>query len=111
LREILKAQLPTPAPTVETPASVVNPTFDSYVGPLFASKCTVCHGGSSPQKGLNLSTYASAIKGGNDGPVIIPGDSAGSKLVQVQSGKHFATLSSEELDVVKKWIDAGTPEK
>ena len=111
LREILKDQLPAPAPTPEVPANVDNPTFDAYIGPLFASKCTVCHGGSSPQKGLDLSTYASAMKGAEDGPVIIPGDSAGSKLVQVQSGKHFANLSSEELDLVKKWIDAGAPEK
>jgi nitrate/TMAO reductase-like tetraheme cytochrome c subunit len=110
LREILKDQLPTPAPTSEAPANVENPTFDSYVGPLFASKCTVCHGGSSPQKGLDLSTYASAMKGGDDGAVIIPGDSTGSKLIQVQSGNHFSNLTSEELDVVKKWIDAGAPE-
>ena len=32
-------------------------------------------------KGLNLTTYAGAIKGGKDGPVIVPGDAANSKLI------------------------------
>jgi hypothetical protein len=109
LREILKDQLP-PLPTETVPGNAENPTFDSYAGPLFVAKCTACHGGSSPQKGLDLTTYASTMKGGEDGPVIIPNDSAGSKLVEVQSGQHFATFSDEELDVIKTWIDAGAPE-
>jgi len=109
LREVLKDQLPPPPPE---PAAVDtdNPTFASYVGPLFAAKCTACHGGDAPQKGLDLSTYVGTMKGGEAGPVIIPGDNAGSKLVQVQSGSHFSTFSDEELEVVKKWIDAGAPE-
>lgn len=110
LREILKAQLPPPAPAAPAPTDTDNPTFDSYVGPLFAKKCTVCHGGSAPQKGLDLSTYADTMKGGEDGVVIAPGDSAGSVLVQVQSGQHFATFSADELTLVKKWIEAGAPE-
>ncbi len=111
LREILKDQLPTPTPFASAPINSENPTFDSYAGPLFAAKCTVCHSGSSPQKGLDFSTYASAMKGGDDGAVIKPGDSAGSKLVQIQSGKHFANFSADELAVIEKWIDAGAPEK
>jgi nitrate/TMAO reductase-like tetraheme cytochrome c subunit len=111
LREILKEQLPPPVPAAEASASADNPTFDSYVGPLFAAKCTVCHGSSSPQKGLDLSSYTGAMKGGDDGAVILPGDSAGSTLVKVQSGQHFATFSSDELEAVKKWIDAGASEK
>jgi hypothetical protein len=51
------------------------------------------------------------MKGGDDGAVILPGDSAGSTLVKVQSGQHFATFSSDELEAVKKWIDAGASEK
>ena len=109
LREILQEQLP-PPPTEAAPGDTENPTFDSYVSPLFAAKCIACHGGASPQKGLDLSTYAGTMAGGEDGPVIVPGDSAGSHLVEVQSGQHFATLSTDELEVVKRWIDAGAPE-
>ena len=108
LREILKEQLPPPAPVAAVDTE--NPTFDSYAGPLFATKCAACHGSSAQQKGLDLSTYASAMKGSNDGPVIVAGDSAGSLLVKIQSSPHFANLSADELDVIKKWIDAGAPE-
>jgi len=110
MREILKDQLP---PQPETPPLVPvdgTPTFDANIGPLFATKCTACHGATA-SAGLNLSTYADAMVGSDNGPVIVAGDSAGSKLVQVQSGKHFATLSAEELELVKQWIDAGAPEK
>lgn len=109
LREILQEQLP-PPPAEATPSDPENPTFASYVGPLFEAKCTVCHGSSSPQKGLDLSTYSGVIDGGESGPAIVPGDSAASLLVQVQSGQHFATFSEEELEVIKNWIDAGAPE-
>ena len=51
------------------------------------------------------------MKGGKDGPVIVPGDAAGSKLVEIQSGQHFANLSPEELELVKQWIDSGAPEQ
>ena len=109
LREILKEQLP--PPPVTDAVDTENPTFETYAGPLFESKCAVCHGSSAQQKGLDFSTYANTMKGGDDGPVIVEGDSAGSILVQVQSGSHFATFSDEELEVIKNWIDAGAPEK
>lgn len=112
LREILKDQLPPPAPAAPEPsdADADEPTFDSYAGPLFAAKCGVCHGSSAQQAGLDLSTYANSLTGGDSGPTIVAGDSAGSLLVEIQSGQHFATFSTGELEVIKKWIDAGAPE-
>jgi hypothetical protein len=109
LREILEEQLP-PPPAEAAPVDTENPTFDSYAGPLFTAKCGACHGSETAQKGLDLSTYEGTMAGGDGGPSILPGDSAGSLLVQVQSGSHFATFSDEELDVIKNWIDAGAPE-
>jgi hypothetical protein len=51
------------------------------------------------------------MKGGKDGAVIVPGDSANSLLFQIQSaGKHFANLASDELEIVRQWIDDGAPE-
>jgi len=111
LREVLKDQLPTPEPAPELPTSNGIPTFDNYIGPLVAAKCISCHGDLATA-GMNMLTYAGLMKGGSNGSVIVPGDSANSKLIQIQStGKHFANLNSEELDIVKQWIDAGAPEK
>jgi NapC/NirT cytochrome c family, N-terminal region/Planctomycete cytochrome C len=110
LRSILEAQLPPPKPTA-TPAPVVgNPTFDANIQPLFIA-CTECHNSTSPSANLDLSTYAGVMKGGKDGMVVIPGDSANSLLIKVQTDRHFRNLSTEELALVKQWIDAGALEK
>jgi hypothetical protein len=110
LREILQDQLPTPEPAPELPAPGGAPTFENYVGPLFAVKCAACHG-ELASGGLNLLTYADLMSGGSNGPIVIPGDSAGSVLFRLQSaGEHFANLAPEELAVIEKWIEAGAPE-
>ena len=110
LREILKQQLPAPAPVAPVPNAAGNPTYDSFAGPLFNAQCGTCHG-STGSAGLDLTTYAGVMKGGNNGPVILAGDSANSTLVIVQSGEHFAKFSGEELETIGRWIDAGAPEK
>ncbi len=111
LREILKDQLPPPEPVAEPPAQVNTPTYENYAGPLFETKCAVCHGDLA-SGGLNLLTYENLMKGGSDGAAVVPGDSANSILFQVQSeGKHFANLAFDELELIQQWIDTGAPEK
>ena len=87
-------------------------TWDSAVGPLVAGKCLMCHGAAA-SGGLNLSTYADAMKGGKSGIIFTPGDSANSlMIVKFESGKHpYAVLSPEELALIKSWLDAGALEK
>jgi mono/diheme cytochrome c family protein len=109
LREILKEQIATPAP-VEKTTSSGPASYDSNIGALFTAKCGACHGAAA-SGGLNVTTYADLMKGGKDGAVIAPNDSANSVLVKIQSEKHFFNLTPEELDQVKQWIDAGAPEK
>jgi mono/diheme cytochrome c family protein len=118
---------PTPQPTLEaqvtpaaeatsaapaTPAAGGAVTYASVIGTLFTDKCGACHGDTATA-GLKLTDYASAMKGGQDGVVIVPGKSADSLLVKKQSGSspHFGQLSPDELAQVKAWIDAGAPEK
>jgi formate dehydrogenase gamma subunit len=123
--EVFVPQTPTPLPPTPTappsptaaPTSAASsgapssPTWDSAIGPLFAAKCNACHI-ATISGGLNLGTYADAMKGATDGPVIVPGDSAGSKLIVIQSaGNHPGQLSADELAIVRQWIDAGAPEK
>ena len=111
LREILKVQFPPVEPVAEPPAQVDVPTYENYAGPLFATKCSACHGDLA-SGGLKLLTYADLMKGSAEGAVILHGDSANSLLFQIQSaGKHFANLTPDELAIIKQWIDAGAPEK
>jgi hypothetical protein len=97
--------MPTPAPVIGSP------TFTANIEPVFAAHCIMCHSGVGAPLGLDLSIYTGVMKGSQNGEVIVPGNSAGSKLIQVQSEKHFANLSVTELELVKQWIDAGALEK
>ena len=111
LRAILQAQIPTPSPT-PTPAPLVgNPTYEANIASVFGSKCTVCHNSTVLAGGMDLTTFAGVMKGGKDGPIVLPGDSAGSLLIKIQSSQHFANLSPEELQLVSQWIDSGALEK
>lgn len=105
---------PTAAPATETPAGgapTAAMTWDGYVGPLFQQKCAVCHGPAA-MGGLTLTSYADAIKGGANGPVLVSKDSANSLLIKKQeAGGHPGQLSAEEIANIKAWIDAGLPEK
>jgi cytochrome c5 len=136
LANVLQKQLPptaTPAPTLapspapkpiegatatSTPSAAAAPvaggapTYDGNIGAIFKDRCSACHG-SGALAGLNLLTYATAMKGGKDGPVIVPGDPAGSLLIKKQSAAqpHFGQLKPSELQLVTDWIKAGAPEK
>jgi len=109
LREILKDQIPTLAPELPEPELPQNPTYDNYVSWLFQTNCTECHG-SNPSADLSYLTYESTMRGGENGPVIIPNDSASSRIVEVQRSEHFHNFTSAQLDIIIKWIDAGAPE-
>ncbi len=110
---------PTPRPPTPTPAAdatsaspSAGPTWNSVIGPLFAEKCAGCHGGANPAGGLNLSSYASALLGGANGPWFLAGDSANSLIIlKFTSGGHpYAPLLEEELALIMQWIDAGAAE-
>ncbi len=106
---------PTAAPTVAVaaPAGGEGATVTwQQVGSVLAAKCTMCHGTALATNGLNLSTYADAMKGATDGPVIVPSDSTTSKLFQIQSaGGHPGQLTADELALIQAWIDGGAIEK
>jgi len=96
--------------TSEVPVAATALTWDGFAGPLFQQKCAMCHGAAA-MAGLNLSTYADALKGSASGPVLVSKDSANSKLIIKQAaGGHPGQLTPDEIAQVKAWIDAGIPE-
>jgi len=110
VREIIRSQLP-PAPTPIPLPSGGPLTFAETIKPLFDARCASCHGLAAIE-GLDLTTYAGTMAGGKSGLAIQPGDPEGSLLVQKQTGAttHFGQLTSEELELVIDWIEAGAPE-
>jgi hypothetical protein len=109
LHEILKDQISTATPKPSDGASGAL-TYEATIGPLLTTKCGACHG-SAASGGLTVTSFADLMKGGKDGTVITPNDSANSLLVKIQSEKHYLNLAAEELDLIKQWIDAGAPER
>ena len=87
--------------------------FEKEIQPIFNARCTACHGGEAPQSGLDLTSLAAALKGGNHGPVISEGFSDKSILIrQLQSGVMPPAGAGEpikkaELELIREWIDAG----
>ncbi len=85
------------------------------VQPIFASACYACHSGAEPKGGLDLSVKSLALKGGNSGPVIIPGNSSDSRLLKRVLGANGERqmplagrpLTSEQIAVVTRWIQEG----
>ncbi len=110
--ELKKFVTPTPEPTaIPAGATPLPLTYDAQIKDLF-KKCTACHS-EDGQAGLNLTSYASLMKGATDGAVIFPGDPENSPLVKVQSAAqpHFGQLTPAELATLVEWIRAGAQEK
>jgi uncharacterized membrane protein len=91
--------------------------YAKHVHPILDSNCTSCHGEGQAKGGLRMDSYDSLMKGGNDGPVIVAGNSAKSVLFQritlPTDHKQFMPaegrppLQSEQIAWIKAWIDQG----
>ena len=56
-------------------------TYAKDIRPLLETSCLRCHGEQRPKGGLQLNSRENVLKGGEDGPVVVPGDSKKSLLV------------------------------
>ncbi|MDE0622003.1 MAG: hypothetical protein OXH83_10060 [Bryobacterales bacterium] len=58
------------------------PSFSRDIEPLLKQHCIVCHGEALQQSRLRLDDRADAMRGGQSGAVIVPGDASASALVK-----------------------------
>jgi hypothetical protein len=56
-------------------------TYDADILPLFKASCVRCHGEQKPKGGLRLDKLDTVLKGGHEGKMVMPGESAKSLLV------------------------------
>ena len=88
--------------------SAASVSFEKDVQPIFTAKCIVCHGAMAQGK-LDLRTPEAALKGSATGPVIQPGNSAKSllldKIVTRQMPPGKVKMTDAEIDIVRRWID------
>lgn len=97
---------PTPVPiSSPTAGPVAVPSFSREILPMLQKSCgSSCHSATAAAGGFKAVDYTGIRS------VVIPGDPAGSRLVQVQRGNHPVRLSPAELELVIEWIRAGAPD-
>src|SRR5688572_19571530 len=89
------------------------PAQTAEVQRIFQTRCTACHGSAQQLGGLRLDTREPAMAGGYSGPVILPGNSSKSKLMDRITGAPGVMamppsgprLTAAEIAVVRDWID------
>jgi len=94
--------------------------FESKVRPILADRCYSCHSleqGKS-KGGLTLDTKPGWEKGGDEGPVIKPGDVEGSLLIKaigytdpdLQMPPKGEKLTDEQIATLTEWVKMGAPD-
>ncbi|KAA0142010.1 DUF1553 domain-containing protein [Gimesia chilikensis] len=100
-------------PIIAAPTAAAEPDFAKDVLPLFQKHCIRCHNESTKDGGLSLETKQSALKGGENVRVIVPGVAAESMLLDYVTGpepempKKGAPLNEQEIATLRNWIKAG----
>ena len=89
--------------------------FQRDVQPIFESRCQGCHGAQQQMAGLRLDSGVAVLKGASDGPVVQPGNSAASRLIErvTSTKKGFGMppvgepLTAPLIATLRAWIDQG----
>lgn len=85
-------------------------TFVKDVLPVFRANCNNCHAGKNAKGGIDLTTLAGAVRGGDSGTGVKPNDPDGSPVwQQVESGSMppGKKLADKDMKLIKAWIEAG----
>jgi len=98
------------------PASAESIDYLRDVKPILRERCYACHGSLRQKAGLRLDSAVLIRKGGKGGPVVVPGKSADSPLIDAVLGrgrprmppeKEGPPLTEKQIAVLQGWIDAG----
>ncbi len=89
--------------------------FYRDIDPIFKKNCYECHDAKEHKADLRMDSREAQIKGGENGPSIIPGDSKKSlSMIRIRGEgddprmpKKKPALSSHDIALIAKWIDQG----
>jgi len=100
------------------PAKAQAPDFNREIAPLLSANCVECHRTDKMKGDLLLDTRANALKGGEGGASLVPGDPAKSLLLERVKLPHDHDdvmppkgdpLRPEQTALLERWITAGAP--
>ncbi|MEQ1905068.1 MAG: DUF1553 domain-containing protein [Pirellulaceae bacterium] len=104
-------------PTVQAIGQEASPQLAEKARQILRDRCGDCHGAESRESGLRLDTRQGIERGGDFGPVILPGQPEKSELllrVTIDNEEKAMPpdgdrLDAEEIDILRKWIAEGAP--
>jgi mono/diheme cytochrome c family protein len=96
-------------------------TYAADIKPIVEKSCVTCHGPEKAKGKLRLDSLEAALKGGEDGKVVEPGNSAGSMLIKnvahlgdpddymppPKNKAGIPPLTPEQIGLIRAWIDQG----
>jgi uncharacterized membrane protein len=94
-------------------------SYSAQVQPIIEKHCVECHAPGQlgyEESGLEMTSYASLMKGTRFGPIIEPGDSMNSVLIQLIEGRAHPSIAmphgrnpipDSEIAVLRKWVEQG----
>jgi cytochrome c553 len=90
--------------------------FREKVWPLLESRCVKCHGTEKQKGELRLDSLEAALKGGENGPALVPGKPDESLLIKLihhadkdRTMPPKEKLKDKEIAVIEAWIKSGAP--
>jgi Protein of unknown function (DUF1553)/Protein of unknown function (DUF1549)/Planctomycete cytochrome C len=95
------------------------PFFRAKIEPVLSADCYQCHSAASEKLkgGLRLDTREGLMRGGDSGPVVVPGESGESTLIQalrhddgLSMPPKKAKLPDSVIADFARWVDAGAPD-
>jgi hypothetical protein len=99
------------------PAAQQAVDFTRDIAPILSKSCQRCHGPKKQEGGLALHLQERAMAGGDNGPAIIRGKSADSRLIRYVAGLDEdnmmppegagVPLSTAQIGLLRAWIDQG----
>jgi hypothetical protein len=87
--------------------------FARRIAPLLEERCVRCHNPRKSRGDLDLTGRGPILKGGDNGPAVVPGDAGKGLLIRLTSGpkprmpKQGPPLTQEQLIDLRRWIDEG----
>lgn len=91
------------------------PNSAAAASKILARECYSCHNQVKREGSLSLHTHQTLMKGGNNGPALVPGNSDDSRMIQMVEGllepimPEDGFLTDEDIEALRAWVDAGAP--
>jgi len=102
-------------PAIRERAASEKVEFERDIAPILRDSCLKCHGPAKQKGHFRLDRREDALRGGEDGPAIVPGDRSHSPLYRLLLEKDAGArmpqkadpLTAEQIELLGRWIDQG----